>query len=307
MTAQARPTADAFAEARRLVRAQARVVDARVEAWFERPDDRKALHGARTSMRRLRVLMLSFRTELGPLSKKKVRRRLREAFRASSALRDLDVFVDWLRTLPPSGAIGHLVAAAEAESRELTPTVRDVMRTSWRDVRRRLRSPLKAGRTTQRSTTRSFGAAAARAARAEVRAIEKGLAHMDPVSARDDVHETRIVAKRLRYLVEALAGKSPESHRVVKWCRTFQDVVGEWRDATLASGRVRACPPIAGRPMVMRRLADRRRRALSNLRCFVADKVAWRVARREALALAQQFASRSRDVTREATDRVRSA
>jgi len=90
MRAKLKPAAEAFDEARCLVRAQVRVVDARAQAWAERPADRAALHDTRTALRRLRVFVRSFRNELGALARRAVRRRLRKAFRACSSLRDPD-------------------------------------------------------------------------------------------------------------------------------------------------------------------------------------------------------------------------
>jgi CHAD domain-containing protein len=293
MNARPRPSDDAFTGARRLVRAQARAADARAAAWLERSSDREALHDARTALRRLRVLVRSFQIDLGPLAKKGVRRRLRGAFKASSALRDLDVFTAWLVTLPSSRATRHLIAASDAEARERTPGVREQTRASWKEAHRRLRSRRKAEQG-DRGAARHLGTAAARAVRAEVRAVESGMVRFDPLHAADEVHETRIAAKRLRYLIEALSGRSPDSRRVVEWCRAFQDLVGEWRDATLASGRVDACPRLAGKDVLVRRLADRRRRSLHELRRFVADGGAWQVARRDALAIARRYALGSR-------------
>jgi len=128
----------------------------------------------------------------------------------------------------------------------------------------------------------------------EVRAVEAGLAHFDPVRAADAAHETRIAAKRLRYLLEALSGRPSDSSHAVEWCRGFQDLVGDWRDATLASARVRACPQPSGKKTVVARAAARRRRSLQDLRRFAENRGAWQVARREALALARRCRSGSR-------------
>ncbi|MCC7044918.1 MAG: CHAD domain-containing protein [Acidobacteria bacterium] len=293
MSARPSPSAEAFTQARRLVRAQARVVDARAKAWAMRPGDRDALHDARTALRRLRVLVRSFQAELGPLARKGVRRRLREAFKASSSLRDLDVFTAWLVTLPPSVATRRLLRTADVDAKEQVPDVSARIQRAWRDAHRRLRSSRIDERVT-RGPSRPFGAAAARAVRAEVRAVGIGLAHFDPVNAAVEAHQTRIAAKRLRYLLEALSGRSPDSHRAVEWCRAFQDLVGEWRDAALASARVRACPAVAGRDALLRRVSERRRDALVELRRFVADDGAWAIARRDALAIARRHALGSR-------------
>lgn len=274
------------------MRAQARVVDERVKAWSRRPDDRDALHDARTALRRLRVLVRSFQLDLGPLGRHGVRRRLREALTASSSQRDLDVFAAWAVTLPASAARRHLVAAADADAKAHAPGIGVQMRASWHGARSRLRSGRKDEKADRRP--RLFGAAAAYAVRAEVRAVGTGLARFDPLRAVEQVHEARIAAKRLRYLIEGLSGQSPDSRRVTEWCRAFQDLAGEWRDAALASERLRTCPPVAGKAGAIRRVLDRRRTALAELRRFVADVGAWQVARRDALAIARRYALGSR-------------
>jgi CHAD domain-containing protein len=289
MSARPRPSVEAAVEARRLVRAQVRVVDTRIAAWTERSDDRDALHAARTALRRLRVLVRSFKTDLGPLARTGVRRRLRGAFRASSSIRDLDVFTAWVVTLPPSRATLALAMASDIETRHRAAVVSRQMGALWRDARRRLRLERRATPAVRRAP-RLFGAAAARAIRAEMQAVEIGLGRFDLTHSARELHQTRIAVKRLRYVIESLTGRSPDSGHVVGWCRAFQDLAGECRDATLAARRVNACPAVAGRDVVLTRLADRRRLARAALRRFVADTGAWRVARRDALALARRYA-----------------
>lgn len=290
MRTRPRPSAEAADEARRLLRAQARVVDIRTRAWLRRTSDRDALHDARVAIRRLRVLVRGFRSDLGRLATKRVRRRLREAFKASSELRDVDVFAAWLVTLPPSRATRHLQAVADAEARALAQAASERVKKAWHCARKRLRSA--DGRLdSERTSSRRFGTSAARALRAEVRVVDRGVACCDPIRSAGDLHQTRIATKRLRYLVEALSERAPDARRIVEWCRAFQDLAGEWRDARAAAVRVRACPPLAGRHAIVGRLAVRRRAALNELRRFVADAGAWRIARRDALAISRRYAS----------------
>jgi CHAD domain-containing protein len=294
MRIRPRPSAAASDEARRLLRAQARVVDTRTHAWLNRTSDRNALHDARVALRRLRVLVRAFRAVLGPLATRRVRRQLREAFKATSELRDLDVFAAWLATLPTSRATRHLEAVAAAEARVRVLEASGLMRSAWRRARRRLLSAEKVVAATGRGATPHFGTAAARALRAEIRVLNAGVARCDPIRAAGDVHQTRIATKRLRYLVEALSEGLSDARRVAEWCRAFQDLAGEWRDARATVVRVRACPPLPGRSVVVERVAVRRRAALNDLRQFVADDGAWQIARRDALAISRRYALGSR-------------
>lgn len=293
MGTRLRLQSDATTEARRLVRAQARVADARIATWVRRVGDDEALHGARTALRRLRVLVRGFRRELGPMARRGIRKRLRDASRATSGLRDLDVFVDWVATLPASSSVRHLLAAADADAAALAGVASRSMRQLWPEARRRLRAAKKRPR-----HPRACGSAAAAALRREIATVDGGLAAFDPITDPAAAHRTRIAAKRARYLVEALAARSPDTRRLVEWCRAFQDLVGEWRDASLATSRVRKSPQMSGRTVVLRRLSERRRQARADMRRFVADRRAWQIARRDGLAIARRYALGSRRLSR---------
>lgn len=297
MKSRPRLQVDAPFEARRLVRAQVRLVDARLALWEQDVHDGRALHGTRTALRRLRVLIRCFRPELGPAARGGIRRRLREAFVATSELRDLEVFATWVATLPASPAARHLAAGADVAAEASAAAAAVAMRRAWDAARRRLRAAHTA-KTPARLPARGFGAAAATALRVELRTLSAGLAAFDPVGAPDLVHETRIAAKRTRYLVEALVVRSPDARRIVEWCRAFQDLVGEWRDSTLAVGPVRSCPVEPGRDLVARRLAERRRRALTAVRRFAADTAAFQIAKRDGLAMARRYTLASRRLPR---------
>lgn len=232
-------------------------------------------------------MVRSFRRDLGELARRGIRRRLRAAARATSALRDLDVFAAWISTLPVSPARRHLAVVVAADIAEERPRAFRELMLQWREAYRRMRAVVPGKPAV---APKPFGAAASRAIRAELQAVARGLAVLDPVRAPDAAHATRIAAKRVRYLVESLAPRSPDARRIVAWCRTFQDLVGEWRDAQLASVRVRACLPIRGRQVIDRRCAERRRRARLELRRFTSDGGAWRIARRDGLAIARRYA-----------------
>jgi len=282
-----RPDERAAREARRLVWAQARVVAQCIDRWRRCLRDDDALHDVRTGLRRLRVLVRSFRTELGPLARKSIRRRLRQAMQLTSPLRDADVFILWVRTLPASPATTALIAMFGAASISSRNDAFSEINSTWRDVYRRMKAARRSG---SPAANHPFGRSCARTVRAELRALETSLGGFDPVRAPGGVHEARIAAKRLRYLLEALLPRSPDVRRPVEWCRTFQGLVGEWRDATLAADYLQRCPRRQGRSLIVRRLASRRLEALTALRGFVADSVAWRIARRDGVSIARRLA-----------------
>ena len=279
------------------MRAQCRTVDGRMRTWCADPRDRDALHDVRTALRRLRVLVRDFQTDLGSLAGKRIRRDLRAAFRATSGIRDRDVFVAWLLTLRPSVASRHLLREAESQARTRASAAVERVARLWRRIHRKLTASRR--RITPPARRRSFGVAVSQAIREEVETVDAGLAAWNSQVA-SAIHAARIAAKRLRYLLEALAGRSPDARRAIEWCRAFQDLVGEWRDATLATRRARACPALAGRDRVITQLTNRRRQTRVELRRFALDREAWAVARRDALLIGHRYrvlsaTSRARD------------
>jgi len=287
MAATPRLSGRASIEARRLVRAQVRIVDGRVRTWCAHPLDRDALHGARTSLRRLRVIVRSLRPDLGSLAKKRLRRDMRSAFRSTSGIRDRDVFAAWLITLPSSRASRHLLDDAEQRARSRAAAAAGRLGAAWRAIHRRLMVPKREWVEPARS--RSFGRAVAHAIREELNEVDRGLDAVDGPHTAAMIHAVRIAAKRLRYLLEAVAGQSPDARRPVEWCRAFQDLVGDARDAMLAARRARTCPRLQGRARLIAALVDRRRRTRAELSRFVADRGAWETARRDALTICHRY------------------
>lgn len=212
---------------------------------------------------------------------------MRAAFRATSGIRDRDVFVAWLLTLPSSRASRRLQQEAETQARARAAEAGERLSRQWQDIRQKLAAPKR--KLTRPARRRSFGAAVAAAIREEVQEVDRGLAALDGPQTTAAIHALRIAAKRLRYLLESLAGRSPDTRRSVEWCRAFQDLVGDWRDALLATRRARGCPMLPGRDQLIERLTDRRRRTRAELRRFVADRGAWTIARRDALTVCHRY------------------
>lgn len=263
------------------------MVDERIRMWCTAPDDHDALHDARTALRRLRVLARSFQTDLGSLARKHIRREMRSAFRTTSGIRDRHVFSAWLLTLPSSQARRLLLRQAQAQADASAVAAVKRLPEQWGQIHRQLMRPKR--KLTGPARHRSFGAAVDAAIRDELREIDQGLSAMADSRSTAAVHEVRIAAKRLRYLLEALAGRPASARPSIEWCRQFQDLVGDWRDALLASRRARACPPLPGRTQLIDRLTERRRLTRADVRRFIADRAAWTAARRDALTVCHRY------------------
>ncbi|GAB1508401.1 CHAD domain-containing protein [Actinophytocola sp. KF-1] len=67
------------------------------------------------------------------------------------------------------------------------------------------------------------------------------VAAIGPDPADDDLHDLRILGKKLRYVAEMATGKPAKA--LVKATRRFQDVLGEFHDACVAEERLRALTP----------------------------------------------------------------
>ncbi len=198
-----------------------------------RSGDHKGLHAFRVAIRRLRSLLRAYRPWLGRAAGKKPRRRLRKFTRATNAARDADVQLAWLAT------------AAEALDLEDRPGL------EW--VRRRLRARRRGSRGSigaqlSRDFTRAIERLESRFGKLEVAgnhpfrsafvevlgpAADRFRSRLAAIAGPDDfenIHETRIQVKRLRYLVEPLRNVTDEARAVDKRLRKLQKILGDLHD-----------------------------------------------------------------------------
>jgi CHAD domain-containing protein len=236
--------------------------------------DAEPVHAMRVAVRRLRALLRAGRPIFVRAWADELRTELGWLGGALGPLRDLDVFSAYLReeaaTLSEGdGAALELVfpaldadrAAAREEALEALQSVR------YAALVEALASPpqLVEGEV-------SLDAIAAR----ELKKLRKTVKRAERDGSDELLHESRIQAKRLRYVAEA-AGEE----RVVRRAKAFQDVVGEHQDAVVAGERLRALAvrvPSAGLPLG--RLVERQRERRERMRGDVPK--AWKRLRRAA-------------------------
>lgn len=218
-------------------------------------DDPDALHDFRVSLRRLRSLIRAYRPYLQGAAPQRVRRRLRRLIRATNAGRDAEVLLDWLRVqheaLTARERVGWRWFAARIEAREhaageaLTGVAARFGKVNQR-LRRRLasyRMTVELGSDAPPADT--FGRATAEAARALAHDLAERLAQPpDPTDAAT-VHATRIIAKRLRYLLEPVAS-AVGADATLERLRGLQDLLGELNDAHVASRELAQAVEAAG-------------------------------------------------------------
>lgn len=113
--------------------------------------------------------------------------------------------------------------------------------------------------------------------RAEVGAI-------GPDPADEELHDLRILGKKLRYVAEMATGR--QARALVKATKRFQDVLGEFHDACVAEERLRALSPgDLEEAFVAGRLVERERAKQQEMRATWHD--AWLDVDRRAVALRQ--------------------
>ena len=213
-----------------------------------RREDPDSLHEFRVSLRRLRSWLHFFRPALDDTLRKRTRRRLGHIMRATSAVRDLDVQIAWLKAECTALGAERLEAARwivrgleqdrRAEWRRFKKVFKgDFRRTAelleselveyvvTRDVRRHDTDP------TMRRTTE-------RALHHETRALSAALGRIRSADDTGRLHKARIIAKRARYVLEALSGQAAEADGAAEDLHRFQDTVGELCDAQLLAHRV---------------------------------------------------------------------
>jgi CHAD domain-containing protein len=203
------------------------------------PGDAEALHDFRVALRRLRTLLRGFRPELGDVVSKKLQRRLRDLTRATTSARDAEVQLTWVRA--HRGEVGRRpglswFVARLADRRERAyADVRDRVVPAFRHLERRVRRALNGVAAEAGGAGPLFAGAAARGIREQTTALAQELAAARSPRDADAIHGARIAAKRLRYLLESLAGDVAPAAVLVDRLKALQDLLGALHDLQVLS------------------------------------------------------------------------
>lgn len=230
-------------EARNLLEA-ARIALARLDD----PRDAEALHDARVALRRLRSWLRAFAAELD-LPRPLVRR-LRKLARSTGAARDLEAATERLEALADAGgrrgraplsALARELARRSVQGRE---PLRIGVARRWAVLDDALGRALVAAPT--RIAPR-FGTSLA----AQVAAASAPFGAAAP-SAADwaALHELRIAAKRLRYLLEPLRDALPQVPRMLQEMKALQEHLGAVNDAVVLEQLLAEHAAVAARAAV---------------------------------------------------------
>ena len=228
----------------------------------------EALHDFRVGVRRLRSQLRAFRPLLGDGSGDRVERRFRDVARATNRGRDaevqsraLEILASPAGAVDPAGADRQLSRPAQRVAGRLASELRarfekeerSTLASARRDFERaaaRLAKQLSTMQVTialDRETEippRSFGSALADAVERELKDTRARLASVEGMEPPEPLHEARIAAKRLRYLLEAAREVDPVVPSALQALKAIQDLLGEFHDAeVLGELASRAVPP----------------------------------------------------------------
>jgi CHAD domain-containing protein/CYTH domain-containing protein len=209
---------------------------------LERSEDEDALHDFRVALRRVRSLARAYKPYLKGSVGKKRRSRLRELASLTGAARDAEVQIAWLRNEAPAldsdareaaEHVGERLAseASETPSPEVLRKEFDSIRASLEESLARIRLRLDSGET-------SFLSATGTLLREAGVALAESLASVVSPASLDELHGSRIRAKRLRYVLEPLQGVLEDAKSLVKRTKELQDVLGEIQDARVLADTV---------------------------------------------------------------------
>ncbi|HSD97572.1 MAG TPA: CHAD domain-containing protein [Sulfuricaulis sp.] len=187
--------------------------------------DPEALHDFRVALRRLRSVLRAYRCCLRKLPKK-WRRQLKRVVRATNAGRDSEVFLAWLdiqSSLPVTEQAAHewLRKQLEAMRDASYSQLRTQGLTDFIALSRHLRQVLAVSRSKS-----SYGEVMADHLHAQTARVAADLARVHSAADAEAIHDARIQAKRLRYLIEPSSPRLPGARAGVKRLKTFQDEAG---------------------------------------------------------------------------------
>ncbi len=203
--------------------------------------DAEALHDFRVALRRFRSFLRGYGPLLEDSVSKKRRRALRDLAAETTVARDTEVQLAWLAAQGEKVRPAHRAALAwlterlTYRHRDAYAGVRGETLRRFVEIEPRLREKLSryVTRLEDHGAGRTFAGEAGELVRDAAKALRDGLAHVHSPADSEAAHEARILAKRLRYLLEPLRETDVGEHAtaLVKHLRGLQDVLGALHDA----------------------------------------------------------------------------
>ena len=200
--------------------------------------DREALHAFRVAIRRLRVTVRAY-PGIHESVPKNQRRRLRKLARATNAVRDADVQIEWFNersarfTPAQRAALAPFRARLRARRRSELAHAQQKLQRWFGTLERKLRRRLAALQVDAGPHEAPFRAVAAVTLVRYAGELEARLAEVTPATDAAQLHATRIAAKRVRYLLEPLEPGLPDGvdSPLMERLKQLQDLFGALTDA----------------------------------------------------------------------------
>lgn len=194
--------------------------------------DTDALHDFRVAVRRLRCALRAYRRWLGRAAARKIRRRLGDLGAVTNAGRDAEVQLAWIAAHRDALSRGERSGYNWFAARR-----RAARNAGYNDARRWGREDFEkvAAALAERLGEPEAGATPLRDVfapllRDHVDALERRLAAVHGPGQLRSVHEARIRAKRLRYLLEPLRPEVAAVKDVLRPLKALQDILGDLHD-----------------------------------------------------------------------------
>ena len=221
--------------------------DAAITLLHARDDDPDAVHDFRVAVRRLRSWLQLWREVLDDAVPRKQRRRIRDLVHATGPARDLQVHLEWLRG-EESGSTGRAQADVERAIADLVARRADAMHAVHSAARRFVRLHEKLSRVLSTRAAElgvpeqspTFAVALADQLESSANALRERLAAVRGATRHDELHQARIAAKRLRYLVERVENAVVGVPAIVRDLKQFQDLAGDAHDVHVFSRELRS-------------------------------------------------------------------
>ena len=216
---------------------------------LDAPDDPEALHDFRVELRRLRSVLRAFRPQREARISGRTWRRLRRLADATSESRNLQVERGWveqqLEWLGPEeqGGARWLLARLEERQRMAEQRVERRVRRWFAPLRWRLRQGL-AERNAAAASPKSgrsitTGVLVQRTVRQWSAELEDHLAAIHAGSDLQSAHGARIIAKRLRYLLEPFEQALPDGPAIIEQLTALQGTLGRLQDVHVLGDELR--------------------------------------------------------------------
>jgi CHAD domain-containing protein len=227
-------------------------------ARLRNPDDAEALHDFRVALRRLRSLARSYKPFITDCLPKKLRRRIKDLASGTGLARDTEVQLQWLYA-QRGQARSHERPGYQWIIRRLEARLEE----EYREIREQL--PGRFERLRERLVTRlglpyddSSPPMGEVTADLMLEAGDELRAYLDWVHGQadeDEIHQARITAKRLRYLLEPLVPELEGGKALVKELKALQEILGEIHDTQVMASELSQTAEEAGAEL-MKKLVD---------------------------------------------------